>query len=284
MSIGTTAALVAGGLGAAGAIGGSLISANASGTAAEQQANSQEQALQVQQQEFQTAQANQAPFVSAGQSAVGTLMNDLSNGTYGPGSLGPAPTFTAPTLAQAQQTPGYEFTVSQGEQAIDRGAAAAGGAFTGGTLKSLDNYTTGLADSTYNQIFNNALSGYNAAMGTYQAQLAAQNQGFNQISAVAGLGENAAASAGNTGAQAASTLGNTLGQIGNAQAAGTVGTANALTSGLTGATNSATLPLYLAQLQNVQTPQSAPYGMNNPGGLMNGPVYQPNYSNDEIQD
>lgn len=246
-------------LGVTGAVGGSLIGANASETAAQQQTTQEQKALDFQEQEFGTEQANQAPFVSAGQSSVGQLMTGLQNGTFGPGSIAP---FTAPTLAQAQQTPGYDFTQQQGEQGIERGAAAAGGAFTGGTLKSLATFDAGLADSTYQQVFNNALSGY-------QTQLQSQNQAFNQLSAAAGLGENAAANVGNTGAQAASTVGNTLTSIGATQAAGTIGAASAIQGGINGALNSATLPLYLQSLNSGNVSAPTPPGWNVAPGNVN---------------
>lgn len=242
-------------IGVAGAVGGSLIGANATQTAAQQQTTQEQQALQFQQQEFATEQANQQPFVAAGQSSVGQLMSGLSNGTFGPGSIAP---FAAPTLDQARATPGYEFAQQQGELGIERGAAAAGGAFTGGTLKSLASFDTGLADSTYQQIFNNALSGY-------QTKLAAQNQAFNQLSATAGLGENAAANVGNTGAQAASTIGSTLTNIGATQAAGTIGTANAISGGIAGVASSASLPLYLQFLQSGSGSNAAPSGWTGTG-------------------
>ena len=265
--MGASIALGIAGISAVGSLASAGIGASASETAAQEQVAQENKALAFQEQEFSTQQANQAPFVAAGQSSIGTLMNDFANGTYGPGSIAP---FQAPTLAQAEATPGYQFTQQQGDIGINAGAAAAGGAFTGGTLKALDSYNTGLANSTYNSIYNNAMS-------TYQAGLQTQAQSFNQLSATAGLGENAAANVGNTGAQAAATIGNTLGSIGASQASGTIGAANALSSGLTGAAGSATLPLYLSQLQQTQAQQNAanpnygPYGTYTGGGSYNVP-------------
>lgn len=263
MSIGTsvgTGLAVAGAIGATGSVASSLIGSSAAKTAAQQQVDEQQQALQFQQGVYNDTKANQAPFVQAGQSSIQQLMAAIGAGKYGPGSTGAAPTFTTPTLADAQQTPGYAFTQQQGELGIERGAAAAGGAFTGGTLKSLASFDTGLADSTYNDVFSRALQGYGASMGTYQANLAAQAQGFNQLSSIAGLGENAAANAGNNGAAASNTIGNTLTNLGSAQAAGTIGSASALTSGISGATNSATLPFYLQYLNQPQKGSGDAFG------------------------
>lgn len=252
--------LTAGLIGGGASLFGGIFGASQASKAAQQQVAEQQQALQFQEGVYSDTQANQAPFVQAGQSSIQQLMAAIGAGKYGPGSTGAAPTFTTPTLADAQQTPGYAFTQQQGELGIERGAAAAGGAFTGGTLKSLASFDTGLADSTYNDVFSRALQGYGASMGTYQANLAAQAQGFNQLSAVAGLGENAAANLSNSGAQASTTVGNTLTNIGNAQAAGTVGSANSLIGGITGATNSATLPYYLQYLNQPQKGSGDAFG------------------------
>lgn len=243
--------LIASAIAGGGAIAGSAIGASGAKTAAQQQVDQQDKALQFQQQEYADQKANQAPFVSAGQSSIGQLMQALQSGKLGPGSI---PAFQAPTLAEAQQTPGYQFTQQQGEQGIERGAAAAGGAFTGGTLKSLAGFDSGLADSTYNDVFSRALSGY-------QTTLAAQNQGFNQLASVAGLGENAAANAGNTGAQAANTIGSTFSNIGNAQSAGTVGATNAINNGIQGVVGALTGP-YLQNLQSVNDPQNIQNSVN----------------------
>jgi hypothetical protein len=259
--------LTAGLIGAGGSIISSIFGSNAATKASQAQVAEEEKALQFQQQEYSDQKANQAPFIQGGQSSLATLMADLSNGTFGAGSLGPVPTFTAPTLADARNTPGYQFTQEQGEQGIERGAAAAGGAVTGGTLKALTAYDSNLADTTYNQIFNNALSSYGAALSSYQTKGQAQQQAFNQLFAPVQLGESAAANAGATGAQAASTIGNTLGQIGNAQASGIVGSTNAITGGITNATGAISNGI---QTQNFLAQLNAGQGNQNPNGF--GPI------------
>ena len=224
----STAALILGGLGAAGALGGSAISGNAAKTAAGQEVNAEQQALQFQEQVYNQQQQNQQPYLNAGATSVAQLMNGLTNGTFGPGSI---PNFTPPTLQTAQQTPGYQFELQQGEKGLAEGSAAAGGAISGGTLKAADAYAQNLATTTYQQQYTNALN-------TYQQQLATQSQQYQQLLAPAQLGENAVANLNQTGTQAAQNVGNLMGNIGSAQAAGTVGQANALTSGISGATNS----------------------------------------------
>ncbi len=213
-------------------VGGSLASgalgSHAASTAANQQVQAGQQALDFQKQIWGQQQQNMAPFLQAGQSSIGTLMSDLSNGTFGPGSL---PSFTAPSLEQARQTPGYMFTQQQGMDAIQRSQAARGTLNSGGTLKALESFGSGLADSTYNDVFNRSLA-------TYNTQMQRQQQGFNQLFAPAQLGVGATESLNSLGQGVASNVGNLMTQQGNAQAAGTVGSANAWGGGIQGAANS----------------------------------------------
>ena len=218
------APLIIGGLTAGGAVAGSAISAHAAGSAADKQAQSAQNALDY------TKQA-EAPYLNLGSTSIAKLMDGLNNGTFGPGSL---PQFEAPTLEQAEQTPGYQFTQEQGNLGITRGQAAAGGAFTGGTLKALDSFNTGLANSTYNDAFNRT-------MQTYQAGLAKQAQEYQELVTPVTIGANAASGT-------STNVGNLMTQIGNAQAAGTVGTANAIQGGISGVSNSLLNGFLLNQL------------------------------------
>jgi hypothetical protein len=273
-------------LGATGALGSAALGSNAATTAAGEQTAAEQNALNFQEQMFGTQQQNMAPYLSAGSSSLSQLMAGLQSGKFG--SLPNAPqnapqytggAFTAPTLAQAQQTPGYQFTAQQGSKGILEGAGAAGGAISGGTLKALDSYNTGLADSTYNDVFNRSLQTYNTGIQSYQAQLQGyqaqlqgynalmgqQQQEYNQTLGPAQLGENSAASINNTGTQVSQNVGNLMAGIGNAQAAGTVGSTNAITSGITGATSSLS---QAALLQMLLSGGGGNLGQNTPGGAV----------------
>lgn len=199
-------------------------------------------------------------------------------------------TFTAPTLAQAQQEPGYQFVQQQGENAILRNAAAMGIARTGGTLKDLDTFNTGLADTTYSSVYNRAASEYNNTLQSYMVNLGlsqdtynaalqkygvntnnnaqafglnqgAQNQAFGQQYSLASLGLSATtaqaglyagqgANAANIYGSTAAQQGNLATQAGNATAAGQVGSANAYTSAL-GSIGSNLGALYAQQGRNI---------------------------------
>ena len=211
--VGTTAALVLGGLAAGGSLGSAALQSHAAGKAADQQAAAAAQAQKY------LEQINQ-PYLDLGQLGVSQLMKGLGGGQYGLGSI---PQFQAPTLEQARNSPGYRFEQQQGIDAIQRSAAARGGLGSGSTLKALQSFGTGLADTTYGDVFNRAMQGY-------QANLQAQGQMFGQDFGVAGLGQNTATNLGHS-------ISDLITGAGNARAAGTVGSANAWSSGINGATS-----------------------------------------------
>ncbi len=234
---------------------------------------------------FQSELGNLSPYLAAGQQGLQQLTADTGPG----GSL--TQQFTAPTAAEAAQTPGYQFTLDQGTQAINRSAAATG--LSGGTLKALTQYGQGLASTTYQQSYNNSLNSFNTnraatmqnlsallgqgQFGTSQAQSAMQNTGgaIAANTAQSGYGQssnlmNAAQYQGNVGMQAAQ-LGGQFGLQGaqiagtaltggaNAQAAGQVGAANAWQGALGGVANAGQY-YSMSQLMNPYSSSGAPAG------------------------
>lgn len=239
MSTVAIGSIIAAGVGAAGSVAAGSEQAGAAKSAAQLQAQEAANSLAFQKQEFSTEQANEAPFLAAGTGAVNELSSQLS--TPGQGLLTPwTQQFEAPTAQQAQQTPGYQFTLQQGEQALQNSAAASGGLLTGGTAKGITNYAEGLADTTYQQTFQNSLTAYQQAYNTFQNN---QTNTYNRLAGVAGAGQTAATTLGQQGQQAASNVSNinlTTGQLQGqdlqnaaaATASGYAGAANALGSGI----------------------------------------------------
>jgi hypothetical protein len=97
----------------------------------------------------------------------------------------------------------------------------------------------------YQNLLNNALTGFNAQNTRYQDYLGLGNADLNQVQAnyqrllnLASLGANAAAQVGTTGVNAGNNIGNSLMAAGNAQAAGIQGVGNALTGGINNLTGS----------------------------------------------
>lgn len=109
-----------------------------------------------------------------------------------------------------QKTPGYQFALDQGMDAIENSAAARGNALSGATLRSGARFGQGLANQEYN---------------TY----------LNRLTGGAATGQAAASNLANAGANFAAGSGNALANLGNAQSAGTIGGVNAINAGINNA-------------------------------------------------
>jgi len=57
-----------------------------------------------------------------------------------------------------RSVPGYQFAFKEGQRAVQTGAASRGTLLTGGTLKALTRYGTGVADQLYGDTVNRYLS------------------------------------------------------------------------------------------------------------------------------
>lgn len=196
-------ALAAAGL--VGSIGGAVISGNAAQSAAQTQADAANQASQVQNQQFQQTQANEQPFLQAGQNSLSGLMAGLNNGTFTPGlnpNIGALNTNALPGAANTpaayqvqpfdfHASPGYQFALQQGLGAVTNRASATGGLQGGNTLKALTNYATGAANQDYQNQFADYISQNNLGLSAQNQNFSqteqAQNQNFNQ--ALAGQGQ-----------------------------------------------------------------------------------------------
>lgn len=214
------------GAGVAG-LAGSAISSSASKSAADTQAQAAQNASQLQWQQFQQMQQNLQPYMQLGTNTLPQLQGQL-------GTLGNMQFSFNPTEQQLQQTPGYQFTLNQGLNTVNNQLAAKGLNLSGAQAKGIGQYTTGLADTTYQQQYQNALQNFMTNYGV-------QSDQYNRLASLLGVGENAAAGVGNAGLQTASTAGNLLTSGANAQAAGTVGSANAISGGLSGLGSNALL-------------------------------------------
>lgn len=121
-----------------------------------------------------------------------------------------------------QTDPGYQFRVAQGQQALERSAAARGGVQSGGTLKDLTQYNQDFASNEYQDAYNrfntNKLNTYNILSGT------------------AGLGQASAAQQANLGANTATQVANNtttgITSAANATAAGDTNEANSINQGI----------------------------------------------------
>lgn len=230
--------------------------AASSRSAARAQTNAANQASATELQMFEQNRQDQAPWRNAGVSALSQLLSDLGledntqaaqpTGQQYPGYAGgyfdqdsmqwvPAqaqqPAATAParregygqllrnfTMADYEQDPGYQFRLAEGERAINRNALAQGRYRSGGTLRELQRYNSGLASQEYG-----------AAYDRFNNN---QTNRFNRLASIAGVGQQATNALNSDRSALSGRLGENALAAGNARAAGAVGTANALNQGV----------------------------------------------------
>lgn len=152
--------------------------------------------------------ADQAPWLDAGKNALSQLV----------GGMQPGGQFTQPfQMSDFQKDEGYQFRQAEGQQALERSAAARGGLMSGAALKDTARFSQGLASQEYG----NALSRFENK----------QTSGFNRLATLAGVGQTAT----NQMAQAGQNAYGTIAQAGqnssNAIQANMTGAANARASG-----------------------------------------------------
>lgn len=226
--------LLSAGLGAAGSLFGGLFGASSAQKAEQEYIAQLQKAQSSLQSTEQQGIAEFSPWTSSGSKATGTLSDLLS--TPGQGLLTPwTSTFTAPTAAEAAQTPGYQFQLQQGLNAVQNSASARGGLLSGQTLADMNNYAQGTASTNYQNTFNNALTQYESAYNTF---LNNQNNTYSRLMGLSGQGLQAAQGAAGVTTSIGSDIASLYGAQGAAQAQGTIGAANAYGSILPGISNS----------------------------------------------
>ena len=181
-----------------------------------------------------------------------------------------------PTQEDIQIDPGYAWRLQQGQQAIERSAAARGNYLSGGTARALEDYAQGQASQEYQNAYTRAqgqyTTGINAQTQNYAAGVDTALQNFNatrvnrgdlwsRLSGLSGTGQNSATTLGNLGssyaANVANNLTNTATNVGNlttsaaaSQAAGQVASTNAWTNALSQLVNQLNSQQTLSALLN----------------------------------
>lgn len=189
---------------AAAAVGGALISSQASKSAANKQSKSADAATQVQKDMYDQTRNDLGGYRDAGTTALNQLMGGMGqNGQFMQSYSG----------QDIYDDPSYKFRLQQGRDSIQSGAAAQGGLLSGATQKALLNYGQDAASQEYG----NAYSRFNAD----------QTNQYNRLANLVGVGQNAAAQTGNAGLQTGQAIANNTMAGANASAAGTIASANA---------------------------------------------------------
>lgn len=231
------AALIVGGATVAAGVGGAAISSSAAKSAAGAQAGAAANAAQTQENLFNAQAAYSAPQRNLGYgadsllaqlygipdpNAAGANSNYAANGAGGsftgagggggtsgaPGTAGPG----APNYNAFYNSPGYQFSLSQGQNAISRAASANGSLYSSNTLGALGSYTAGAAGTQYNNY-------------------------VQQLMGLAGLGGSAVAGTNAAAQNAGNNISSTQLSAGNANASGVLGSASAWNGALQQAGN-----------------------------------------------
>lgn len=152
--------------------------------------------------EFQQQQQNQQPWLDAGKKALGDLQTQMPDLTR---------KFSA---SDFQADPGYEFTLNQGLNAMQRSASAKGLLNSMGTMQNLNNYAQQSASNEYGNAYNRFTQ--------------SQNQRYNMLAGIAGTGQTANGQLMQSGMNAANNISNNQIGAGNSAAARDVATGNAI--------------------------------------------------------
>lgn len=216
-----------GGAALVGGIAGAVISSNASSSAADKQQSSANYATDVQKQQYDQTRQDQQPWRQAGAGAL-TQMQDPSF----------QKNFSA---SDFQQDPGYQFDLQQGQQALERSAAARGGLQSGGTMKGLAQYTQGMASNEYQNAYNR-----------FQQN---KTTNFNQLASIAGLGQTANGQLGQAGENMASNVGGIAMSNANAQGAASIARGNVWGGAINGGINAGANTWQTQSIMNRYAPQ-----------------------------
>jgi hypothetical protein len=185
-------------------VGSTIYSGYAAGKAADTQAGAMDRASELQYRQYQEDVARQKPFYDVGVNALPELVAASKYTPFG--------------TEQFQADPGYAFRLKEGQQALERSAAARGGLISGSALKAATRYGQEMGSQEYTNAFNR-----------YQAEREAR---LRPLQSLTGMGQTTSQQLSNTGQQMASNISNNMGSAAAARASGYVGTANALTGGL----------------------------------------------------
>lgn len=168
-------AIVAAGIGAAGAIGGGLLASSGASHAANTEARAQQQAILAQQQQTAQTRADLAPYRDAGSAGLTQYGNLL-------GTNGAIPQQAA--ITALQNSPYYQSLYRNGLEANLANASATGGIRGGNEVRSLANFGSDTLAQTVQQQLGNLYGLAGLGEGA-SAQTAALGQsGANNISGI----------------------------------------------------------------------------------------------------
>lgn len=144
--------------------------------AASRAARGQRQANALNQQMYNEAKAYADPLISGGTDAFSQLL-----ASYGVGGQ-------APDYNSFYNSPDYQFALQQGQQSLDRQAAAKGSLYSGAQLKAATGFGQGLATqylgnfrSGLQGLTNTGLNALNSLSGSRENYTQRQTQGYQNL-------------------------------------------------------------------------------------------------------
>ncbi|WP_029605513.1 hypothetical protein [Kozakia baliensis] len=178
----------------------------------------------------ETAQNYYNPYVATGQNYLNSMTGNGAYNSTDNSYVNKAE--NALTQSTLEQTPGYQWQYGQGMQAATNSAAARGLANSGAAMKGASTFANGLADSTYQNQFNDQLSANSAAQSNLTNTFSRQN-------ALLGYGYQAAGASAQNASNTALNSNQEMMEGATGGVAATMGVGNALQAGLTGLGNTA---------------------------------------------
>ena len=170
---------------AASLIGGKM-QGDAARSAADTAGAASDRAVALQREQYEKQLEMQKPFYDVGVNALPELVKASKYTPFG--------------MQQFQQDPGYGFRLKEGQQALDRSAAARGGLISGGALKAAQRYGQDMGSQEYMNAFNR-----------YQTERAARLQPLQSLT---GMSQTTANTLGTAGSNMAGNIGNAYMQQG----------------------------------------------------------------------
>jgi hypothetical protein len=217
-------------IGLGGTIASSVIGANAAKKSSSQMSNAYQGAIDLGRQNLATTTGYLSPWITGGQNALSSYQKLLGIGTPG----------GTPDYSAFTSSPGYQFQLGQGLDALKAASSAGTGATPGGNqMKALMGYGQGLAGTTFNNY-------------------------LNQLFGLSNTGLSAASDLGRIGAGEVQGLQALMTGQGNARAGGTMGAANATAGGLNNAFEQYLMPTLMSPQFKGLFGSSAPTSQANP--------------------
>jgi hypothetical protein len=213
------------------ALGGAMISANASKEAASTQSAAAQRGIDAQMLAREEAMGRLDPFITTGTNAL-TSLASLYGISSTPGGA-PGTPFSGNSLEAFRNSPDYAFARDEGTRALALNKSASGMLHSGNYLRDLTTFGQGLATQNFNN---------------YAGRLMSMGQ----------LGANAAGMGAQTLMQSGNSLANLNLAQGQANASGIVGEANAISGGMNSFANN-------LMLMNMMNRGGSAYGGSNVG-------------------